>query len=253
MKLVVEGLDPIIIPSELAEPENEAFGADTPYVNKLISRLKLKSYREKLLPSKLACLQSIKARTAVLGGYESFFEPLAGVGLSARVFAPSGALWLNDRDEPCQAILRKNFSAKVTGEDIFSMEFAPYDMIFLDFNNFTLKRLDGPYGGVLRKGLCNASKFVILNDCSIFYFRYGAKSFSVYSSLLGEPIASMPEYFQALRRYMRKQFPAWHVVHVAYFRDSAFVLLSRQDAPIHVEAPSRLPRVEVLEPLFGGL
>lgn len=253
MKITVEGYSPIILPSGLVSFEKGAFDSDTPYISKLMSRFGRRSYREKLLPTKLACLQSIRARTASLGGYESFFEPLAGVGLSARIFASSGALSLNDRDEACQAILRQNFTAAVTGYDIHGMEFPPHDTIFLDFNDFTLKRLAADYGSVLKKGLGAANRFLVLNDCSVFYFRYGPKSFAVYSELLGQPISSVEGYFRALRIFLHKRFSEWYVVHAAYFRDSSFLLFAREDAPLQLVRPLKLPKVELVSPLFGEL
>lgn len=238
MKICVRGYEPIEIPPELIAYEQGAFGDETPYLAKLVSRLGKPSYRENKLPSKLLCLESIKDKMLnKFGGYSSFAEPLAGVGLSARIFDRKGSLHLRDFDEGCVKVLEHNFSVPTIARcDMFTTELPKVDAIFLDFNNFTLKRYcqGHPYAAVLDGAFRYAKKFVILNDCSIFYFRYGKQSFDVYAEMLKQPIASDVDYFAAMARYWFDSQKEWRVGHIAYFKDSAFVLFVK-DNPDGVE------------------
>lgn len=228
MRICVEGYEPIVVPPELAVTETGAFDGHTPYVAKLVTRLKKRGYRERTLPSKLVCLEAIKARMYALGGYKSFAEPLAGVGLSARIFRCKGLIHLNDLDEGCQRILALNFPTEPTGQDALKMKMPKVDVTFLDFNDFTMKRyLNGTYKAVVDRAMESSKKFVVINDCSIFYFRYGANSYETYTKLLGEPIVDTEAYFVVLRRFFRKNYPDWWLVEADYFRDTSFLLFSR--------------------------
>jgi len=234
VKITIKGYPPIVIPAELAQPETAAFDGHTPYVAKLSSRLRKPAYRLKTLPSKLLCLEAIKARMEELGGYRSFLEPLGGVGLSARIF-DKGKTILNDTDASCRRILDLNFGGKATGQDVLTMTFPSTDVIFLDFNDFTLKRyLTTDYGVVLNRAFNAARKFVILNDCSVFYFRYGKTSFKAYEKYVEEPISCLEEYFKALRRFYMKH-NGWNLLKVAYFRDTSFQLFALEKAKLRIE------------------
>ena len=235
MKICVQGYKPIVIPSDLTAKEVGPFDGHTSYAAKVTTRLNKRGYRERTLPSKLLCLEAIKARMIALGGYKSFAEPLAGVGLSARIFN-NGKLYLNDTDEGCRRILELNFGGEPTGLDVLTMKLPKADAVFLDFNDFTLKRYNQTaYGVVLGGAFKTAKKFVILNDCSIFYFRYGKGSFETYSKYLGQKINSIEDYLHAVRAYHRREHPEWWLVHAAYFRDSSFQLFSREVAPLKID------------------
>jgi hypothetical protein len=237
MKVSVRDYKPIVIPPKLMVKETKAFSADTPYVAKLITRLDKKSYLENKLPCKLLCLEALKKGMVDLGGYRSLAEPLAGVGLAARVLDGGGKMHLNDYDEGCYKILKHNFPEDdVTKQDMFSMKILKSDVVFLDFNDFTLRRFTkGPYKEVVQRAMASAKKFVIINDCSVFYFRYGASSFEVYSKLLGLRITETPEYFRALREYMEDVIEGWYLVNVAYFRDTSFLLFAKIPSALKIE------------------
>ena len=246
MKICVRNYKPILIPDDLTAKEVGPFDGHTPYVAKVTTRLNKRGYRERALPSKLLCLEAIKGRMLALGGYRSFSEPLAGVGLSARIFDNGGKLYLNDTDEGCRKILKANFGGEPTGLDALTMKLPKADAIFLDFNDFTLKRYNQTaYGVVLGGAFKTAKKFVILNDCSIFYFRYGKSSFETYSKYLGQKINSIEDYLRAIRAYHRREHPDWWLVHAAYFRDSSFQLFSREVAPLKIESVGIIPKAMV--------
>lgn len=249
MKVCVRGYAPIVIPPELALVETGAFDGNTPYVAKLVSRLKKKGYLANKLPAKLLCLEALKTRMLKLGGYGSLAEPMAGVGLSVRILANSSKFFLNDADESCQQILKLNFFGEPTALDVMTMPFPKADTVFLDFNNLTLKRyLKGPYTAAVDRAFDTAEKFVILNDCSVFYFRYGESSYRTYSKYVGIEIHDTTEYFKALAKLFHKKHGGWWLVEVAYFKDTAFLLFARKQAKFNIrfiENPDPIVRVEL--------
>lgn len=254
MRIKIQGCAPLFLSSELIAPEAGKFDSTTSYASKLVTRLKQKSYREKKLPLKLACLKALMKRMWGLDEYKTYYEPLAGVGLSAKLFDPSGKLWLNDMDEGCQQVLRANFpKATVWGGDMFGQGFPDADVIFLDFNDFTFKRfLTTNYGEVLDRAFKHARRYVILNDCSPFYFRYGADSFKTYSRLMGVDISSVGDYLGAARtRHGRAQKDKWWMAHAAYFRDSSFQLFYRGRAPFCIDEVTEGLPVTISEGLLS--
>lgn len=224
----------IVIPTGAGGGAFGKFDARTSYADKLTTRLRTTTYRKKKLPAKLECLYAIKDRMQALGGYSSYFEPFAGVGLSARLFAPTGTVALNDFDVGCAEALRSNFpSAIVTVTDAEGLEFPRSDLIFTDFNAFTLKRFrGGDNRSVLDRAFDASQRFLLINDCSVFYFRYGKQSFDAYSRLMGVPICSVEDYFEQVRREYSSLYPRWSLAHVAYFTDSSFQLFYRGDASL---------------------
>lgn len=251
MRIGVGNYPSIEIPDDLASVRSGRFDGSTPYISKLVGRLGRPSYIGDKLPRKLHCVELVKVRALVLGGYSTVAEPLAGVGLTARILANGGALHLNDADEGCRRVLALNFShhKKPTGYDAFETNFPAADLVFLDFNDFTLKRyIAGPYQAVLSRGFEAAREFVLLNDCTPFYFRYGAGSYKVYSELLGRRVASVPDYLRAARAFYKARHPEWNLVHAAHFRDSSFQLFTRRVGKLEVEEAG--PEVSVS--CFGG-
>lgn len=249
MKVCVRGYEPIEIPIELITKEVGPFGSETPYLAKVATRLSKRSYLEDKLPSKLLCLEYLKESILDRDGYASFLEPLAGIGLSARIFGQEcpEALALNDFDTGCVKVLKHNFpKADVTQESVFGMLLPGSDVIFLDFNDFTMKRYQSghPYAAVLNRAFGTAQKYVVLNDCSIFYFRYGENSYKVYSELMGASISSEVDYFKATADYWASILKDWSVVQVAYFKDSAFTLFARNSVArgfgVHKVQPRQL-------------
>lgn len=238
MKITITTCAPLTLSEEDIAPESAKFDGKTSYASKLVSRLGQKAYRETKLPFKLECLRLLRNRANELGGYKTYFEPLAGVGLSARLFDPKGRTWLNDLDEGCQNVLKENFpKASILGGDALTMTYPTVDMTFLDFNDFTFKRyLQGAYKDALCHALRCSSRFVVLNDCSPFYFRYGASSFEVYSKLMGCTLSSVEDYFKALRSEYAGAYPEWRMVHCAHFSESSFQLFYKGKAPLVINS-----------------
>jgi len=229
MKITIQGCEPLVLDADVIAPESGKFDATTSYASKLVSRLGQKAYREGKLPLKLECLRQLSLKAASLSPYQSYYEPLAGVGLAVKLFAPKGKLWLNDMDPGCQAVLKANFpKATVWGGDIKGQMYPDADMIFLDFNDYTFKRyLTTDYSTLLARGFEHARKFVVLNDCSPFYFRYGESSFKAYSKLMGSPVTSIDDYLKVAARFYAHTYPEWRMVKATYFRESSFQLFYR--------------------------
>lgn len=231
MKITLPTGPSLVIDETTIAKEAGQFDASTSYASKLITRMGQHAYRTKKLPLKLGALSLLAARAASEGGYKSYFEPLAGVGLSAKLFNPKGSVTLNDLDLGCQAVLKANFpQAAVWGKDATTGFFPTADLIFLDFNNFTLKRYlsgDKYYVDMMDRAFSSARKFVILNDCSVFYFRYGEGSYETYSRLRGLPIHTTEEYLKSLPSLYSSRYDGWELIHAAYFSESSFQLFKR--------------------------
>lgn len=247
MKLIIPEREPLVLDVGCASIKTESgkFDAKTSYASKLVTRLGQKAYRNQKLPLKLgACLTLLK-RIQRLGGHSSYFEPLAGVGLSARLFDSKGRVFLNDMDTGCQAVLRTNFpAAEVSGEDANTLNFPSVDLVFLDFNNFTMKRYlrgDEFYVNTMERAFSAAKKFVVVNDCSPFYFRYGVSAFENYSKLLNTPLHTVEEYLVALREFYKRRYRGWFLIHASYFTDSSFQLFAKKSEFLKVERAFVLP------------
>jgi hypothetical protein len=244
MKLTIRNYAPIIIPAVDLVPLQGQFKGETPYAAKLAQRLRMPSYRLDKLPAKLLCLESLARTAEKMGGWGSFAEPMAGVGLSARILGGKRKLILSDFDAGCRHALAANFKVTPGATDIFKGAAPAADMVFLDFNDFTYKRGCGIYEPVLQKTFLATRKFVIINDCTIFYFRYGAGSYKSYSKRLRTPIKDFAGYFKAVRADYAKRY-GWTLVHVAYFQDSSFQLFTKTAKPLVIEAIKSEPIVEV--------
>jgi hypothetical protein len=234
VKLIIRGYEPLIIPKEAFVPMKGSFGGNTPYIAKVAARWKEKSYIQKKLPLKILCLESIYDRAVTERPYKSYSDPLAGIGISARIFGYRKKLYLNDFDESCCKVLRRNYDAlTVTSRDVLTTKLSPADLIFLDFNDFTMKRCLDKYQGVMARAFEAAGKFLVINDCSLFYLRYGAVAFDVYSKLLDANIGSVTDYLFALKPWYQNH--GWHLIQANYFSETSFLLLSRKNAYLKIE------------------
>lgn len=223
MNINIRGYAPVVIDDALLRSNPAAFSAETSYVARLAAELKKPSYLHGRLPAKLICLEYLKA---TVGPVTSYAEPMAGVGLSARILG-GGDLYLNDIAQNCRDVLKNNFQCLPTGDDINDCAFKCGELTFLDFNNFTLSKwLKGAWADVITHATINTGEYLIINDCTPFYFRYGATAFATYSKTLQEPIHTIPEYFYAAAVAWHTR-TEWYLQQVAYFRDSSFQLFGR--------------------------
>jgi hypothetical protein len=252
MLITIKGCHPIEIPeSLLLQAKAQKMDGKTSYLNRFATKLKKKGYVNGALSLKMQCLLNLDK---VAFDYHSYFDIMAGLGLTARIFE-ADQMFLNEIDEPCKNVLANNFpfttenrGATIFGKDIFGDEmlWAASDMIFADWNNFTYKRYQKEYRPVMDTVFACALKYVIINDCTPFFFRYGKRSFDVYTKMTGVPIESTEGYFQYMRCFYKAAYPEWLLTDVEYFRESSFMLLRKtsSDEPLKIHFNSK----ENLEP-----
>lgn len=217
------------------EAKDFKMGNDTSYAEKFIKKYKhSKHYREELLPLKLQCLQNIK--DYIGNEYDSYLDLLAGLGISGKIFQCRDNLTnfnsFNDFSEDCYNILCNNFSwqdgSSIHNEDIFKVDFPKDDFIFADFNNFTTKRYLTLYKPVVDKIFASAQKYVLINDCSVFYLKYGKKSYDTYRKLLNLDFKdNIDEFYLALNVFYKKQYPEWNLIKIEAFKDTSFLLFKK--------------------------
>jgi len=231
MRITVRGYAPIELSAAPSSSKDVAFGEDTSYVARLLGELQKPAYISGRLPCKILCLEYLK--TLMTAG-ASYSEPMAGVGLTARVLGGTGTHYLNDNSLDCLEALRLNFpEAVVSYNDIRRVDFKCGDLTFLDFNNFTFRRR-ARFENVLTHAFSHSTHYVILNDCTPFYFRYGSTSFETYTRILGSPIETVDDYFRAVVPIWAATYPGWHMVAVGWFRDTSFQLFARESHPLTV-------------------
>ncbi len=168
------------------------------------------------------CIRNLQKK--ITGRYESYLEPLGGIGLDAQTFQVDPAqTYVNDIDPECLKVLQSKFR-NVTSYDFFDpaqraeLYGVQPDVIFVDFNDFTLfKFASGEYRVETLDTFAAAQTFSILNDCTPCYLRqFGRRSYERISRLLGKEITSVDEYFAALVPYYHEKMD-WHLTDVEHF------------------------------------
>lgn len=222
--------------------EKPNWSTETPYIEKFMYRVREeKGFIENVVGLKLHCLDNLRR---MIGDYESYYEPLAGIGITGKLFerSPIGT-WLNEMDDSCRRILLNNFNGpNVTGDNAF-LEFRrePADVVFLDFNDYTMKKMARHFE-MVKAAFSIARKAVIINDCSVFYLRYGMRSLEVYRKFFGcERLENKVIFFQESKRWYEGQFAGWYVSAVEFNRETAFLLFRREpcDEPSIQERSSK--------------
>jgi hypothetical protein len=169
--------------------------------------------------------------------------------------------YVNDRDPACQEILRQQGYRHVTGYDLGTHSeqlFAnPMDLVFLDYNNFTLSRLakkEKIYGNVSywdtnQFAFRCAQKFLILCDVSIHAFKlHPTPSRKSYAKILGSPeLTHVDQFFEAMPPYYRQLYPDWYLTDIVHFFATrncrhafvAYLLFRRTHKPLEVNFAGR--------------
>lgn len=239
MHILIDGYEPLCLPDPDPTKIKAKFDHHTSYLDRLHNRLRSGRYCKILLPLKLQCLKALALRIRPMiemGEMPlNYLETMAGIGLTARLFEPfCQFIRFNEIDDLCIDVLVKNFpKCSITMEDAYSFQnWMSSDIIFADFNNFTLRKfLSGEVRRAADSIFKASTKYVIINDCSLFYFRYGKKSYEVYSGLLGRDIRSKKDYFQELREFYIRHYPEWKLIEVQYFSETSFLLFEKTDQP----------------------
>jgi hypothetical protein len=113
-----------------------------------------------------------------------------------------------------------------------------------------VKLSEGTYQRETRDVFRAAKKFVVLNDCSVFYIKqYGKKSYERYSELLETKInyPNLEEYFHAVAEHPLYQRLGWYLTDVVHFywsspkgNDvSSYQLFRRTPKPLEIQFVSR--------------
>lgn len=187
---------------------------------------------------RLLGLYALQQRIA--GQYNSYFEPLAGCGLTAKLLAPRhGGVYLNEKDVLCRRALQVNFPrAEVYGynaEDAVLYETVEEtDLTFLDFNNFTLyKFVHNIYTNMMKHAFKISSKFVLVNDCTMMALNMPG-GFPRNGNFLNEIITNRAEFFVALRTYYAREIPGWWLTDIAHSHANSYILFRREPLPLSI-------------------
>lgn len=209
------------------ENEFESRNSSTSYLNEF----KIKSgnvFVNSDFKFRLICYKNLLE--IIKGNYKSNFDIFGGIGITAKLFSGEGVeTYVNDIDSKCISILLNNFK-NVFNFDAFNLESElTFDLIVSDYNDFTISKYlkDEKYYNSLRNLFKHSNKYVIINDCSVFYLKYGKKSFEVYSKLFSKEITNFEELILAEKEYFELKFPDWKVSAVEYFTNSSFILFEK--------------------------
>lgn len=187
-----------------------------------------------LLRLKLFCLRELK--NAIDNDYASYFDPLGGIGLSAKIFEKDKSLtYVNDRSNDCYASLLKSFKPEnCSNIDLEKKKFTQkFDLIFADYDAFTIKKLDTHKS--LDNMFSNANKYVIVNDCSIYQIRrFGKSGLRNASNFFGISITTVEEYFAQIAGFYLNLYPEWYLQIVVTWDNSAFLLFGREKKELQI-------------------
>ena len=224
MKLTLEGKKPIVIDKKYFNIESEGRNQNTPYTNEFLKGTVNSDFKYRLRGY-------TNLQTKIDGLYNSYFDLMGGVGLTGRIYNEGVSdIRFNDFSLDCVNIISQNYpEASVYSEDMFNFNYGDYrpDLILIDFNDFTYKKYLDKYKSVLSDAMDASSKYVIINDCSVFYLRYGQKAYEVYSNLLGKKITSKDEFFEEMRSFYKVEFPDWNLTDVETFGSSSLMLFRK--------------------------
>lgn len=230
MKIKVLNKGEINIDNSYLKNEFEGRNSNTSYINEFkIKDDKIKCNSDFYF--RLICYKNILEK--IKGTYSSNLDLFGGVGITAKLFSGENVnTYVNDIDENCLNILMDNFE-NVLSFDSFKFDIkSKFDLILSDYNDFTVSKFikDRGYFESLEKILQHSNKYVIINDCSVFYLKYGEKSFKVYSDLLNSKINCFEDLILSEKKLFEESFPGWKVVNIEYFHNSSFFLFQKTES-----------------------
>lgn len=227
MEIKIFNGEQILLSNEFLKGDFEGRNSHTSYLNEF----KIKDGNVSLNSDflfRLICYKNLYVK--LKGKYKSNLDCFGGVGITAKIFSDSNSeTFVNDIDENCLKILSDNFQ-NVLNVDCFNFKLGrKFDLVLADFNDFTISKFINKkeYFDALKNILDHSNKYVIINDCSVFYLKYGVKSFEVYSKLLNSEIKSFEDLFTAEKKYFENEFKEWKVICIEYFHNSSFILFEK--------------------------
>lgn len=196
---------------------------NTPYLVEFV-----KPYLDSDFKHRVNCYSNIQ--DIIKGEYKSYLDLLGGVGLTGKIFndVPKHS-FLNDINPKCVQVLKENyFKGNIFSQDMFNFNFGrTFDLVLADFNDFTLRKYQQHYKEVLTNLFKISDKYVVVNDCSCFSFKFGPKGFENYSTIFGEEIHNLDEYYVALKKYFEDRHSGWKLIHIEAFLNSSFLLFQK--------------------------
>lgn len=168
---------------------------------------------------------------------ETAIDFMAGIGLVsgliARYLEPS-LLISNDLDEYCSSIRSANIGlnphVRVTTEDAFKMKVKPQDLIWLDFNTFTLK------GGEMWLDWLSdlKTRILVIADTACYgFYKFGGKNLEVYG------VKTPMEYYRKVGDHLQR--PVWAISH---HRNAAWIVMGPKLSKT-LRKPVELPLIDV--------
>lgn len=186
----------------------------TPQINFLKSH---KADIEKECGAVMALSQYLKKHANI----QSYFDAMAGCGFTCTIVKDQlklEKLYCNDLDPLCCEILRTNFPKdQITNENFFELKYPKgIDITSVDFNNFTLKRVDFWKSGLEKID----SPYLVFADSACFGFKFGDVNFKSYG------ISCVEDYYQKLSDWLF-DFMGYSVHCVFPFGNAALVLTKK--------------------------
>lgn len=239
MKIEIANRGSVNIDNSLLPPVKEKRNTETSYLNEFfVDGGSVKLDADFLF--RLTAYYNISEYCKKLG-YGTNFELFGGVGITGKIFQQKdGDTYLNDIDEKCLNILRDNFLPEnVLNIDAFNLfiEGVKFDLIVGDFNDFTLNKFifDSKYSKALDNIFNMSNKFVVLNDCSVFYLRYGEKSYEVYRKYIGGDFADFETFLGQCKKFYESVIPGWKMVKAEYFQGSTIILFQKSEEDLELD------------------
>ena len=162
-------------------------------------------------------------------------DGIARAGFWGAVFRdhwPNCKLTLNEEKESCTEVLQQNFpNDKILHNDIHTWAPKKCDISFLDFDKFTLKKLE-QWREVLKKW-STASRYFMIADGACFGFKFG--------NLRHYGVSDENDYYYLLNEAL-KDFLGKRITVVSRFLNAATVLMEdRKGKEIKFLPPSNMP------------
>jgi len=175
-------------------------------------------------------------------------DGIARAGFWGAIFKerwPNCDLLLNEEDQECADMLRDNFADDIKIESHSLADWVPEvsDLILLDFDAFTLKKL-GEHQGILER-LSPACKYMIIAESACFGFKFG--------NIKHYGVETEEEYY-ALVDAQLYPVTGKSVLAVSKFCNAAMVLLGPDNGQeIEYIQPTGLPVFRGGKPFIGDL
>lgn len=226
---IIENQKEIFISDEIIPTDFEGRTKDTSYLNEFKIKDGRVNFNSDFL-YRLICYENL--RQEIQGEYISNLDVFGGVGITAKMFEISPEkTFLNEIDPVLLKHLRMNFkSENVFNQDAFSFKNSKrYDIVLADYNDFTLMKAskNKTYFDSLKNLKDLSSRFLIVNDCSVFHLKYGKKSFENYSKVFNKVIFTLGEFYSEVIKYYREKFDL-NVRRMEWFNNSSFILFDSE-------------------------